>query len=341
MRRIPATIVTGFLGAGKTSLIRHLLAHAGGRRIALVINEFGELGIDREILLGCGVETCAADDVIELANGCICCTVAEDFLPTIATLLERPNPPEHIVIETSGLALPKPLVQAFAWPEVKARVTVDGVVAMIDAAAVAAGRFADDPAALAAQRAADPALSHDNPLEEVFGDQLACADLVVLNKADLLGAAAMGATEAALRRRLRPAVKLLRAAHGAVAPQVLLGLGAGAEDDLAARPSHHDREAGHDHDDFESFVVARGPVADPARFVARLGAVISAHDILRLKGFLDVPGKEFRQVVQGVGERLQHYFDRPWGDREPRSTRLVVIGRKGLDRAAISAALQG
>ena len=340
MRRIPATIVTGFLGAGKTSLIRHLLAHAGGRRIALVINEFGELGIDREILLGCGVASCAAADVIELANGCICCTVAEDFLPTIATLLERPDPPEHIVIETSGLALPKPLVQAFAWPEVKACVTVDGVVAVIDAAAVAAGRFADDPAALAAQRQADPALAHDNPLEEVFGDQLACADLVVLNKADVLGGAAMGATEAALRRRLRPAVKLLRAAHGAVAPEVLLGVGAAAEDDLAARPSHHDLEAGHDHDDFESFVVARGPVADPARFLARLGAVISAHDILRLKGFLDVPGKEFRQVVQGVGERLQHYFDRPWREREPRLTRLVVIGRKGLDRAAISAALQ-
>ena len=188
MRRIPATIVTGFLGAGKTSLIRHLLAHADGRRIALVINEFGELGIDREILLGCGVPNCGEDEIIELANGCICCTVAEDFLPTIARLLARAEPPEHIVIETSGLALPKPLVQAFAWPEVKARVTVDGVVAVIDAAAVADGRFADDPAALAAQRAADPALDHDNPLEEVFGDQLACADLVVLNKADLLDA---------------------------------------------------------------------------------------------------------------------------------------------------------
>jgi cobalamin biosynthesis protein CobW len=340
MRRIPATIVTGFLGAGKTSLVRHLLAHAGGRRIALIINEFGELGIDREILLGCGVENCVAEDVIELANGCICCTVADDFLPTIEKLLDRPDPPEHIVIETSGLALPKPLVQAFAWPEVKARVTVDGVVAVIDAAAVAAGRFADDPAALAAQRDADPALDHDNPLEEVFGDQLACADLVVLNKSDLLGDAAMRTTETALRLQLRPAVKLVRAAHGAVAVDVLLGLGAGAEDDLAARPSHHDLEDGHDHDDFESFIVARGPVADPARFVARLGAVISAHDILRLKGFLDVPGKEFRQVVQGVGERLQHYFDRPWGD-EVRASRLVVIGRKGLDRAAIAAALQG
>jgi cobalamin biosynthesis protein CobW len=341
MRKIPATIVTGFLGAGKTSLLRHLLAHAEGRRIALVINEFGELGIDREILLGCGDASCGAADVIELANGCICCTVAEDFLPTIETLLDRAAPPDHIVIETSGLALPKPLVQAFAWPEVKARVTVDGVVAVIDAAAVAAGRFADDPMALAAQRAADPALDHDNPLGEVFGDQLACADLVLLNKTDLVGDDALAVVERDIRARLRPAVKLLRSQGGAVAPAVLLGLAAAAEEDLAARPSCHDLDDAHDHDDFESFVVARGPIADPAGFLDRLGGVISAHDILRLKGFLDVPGKEFRHVVQGVGARLQQYFDRPWGRDEPRLTRLVVIGRKGLDRAAIAAALQG
>ncbi len=341
MRKIPATIVTGFLGAGKTSLIRHLLTHAEGRRIALVINEFGELGIDREILLGCGVEGCSEEDVIELANGCICCTVAEDFLPTLEKLLDRPAPPEHIVIETSGLALPKPLVQAFNWPEVKARVTVDGVVAVIDAAAVSAGRFADDPAALAAQRLADPALDHDNPLEEVFGDQLACADLVVLNKTDLVAGAALAAAERDVARKLRPAVKLVRATQGAIAPAILLGLAAAAEEDLASRPSHHDAEDEHDHEDFESFVVARGPIDDPAGFLARLGAVIAGHDILRLKGFLDVPGKEFRQVVQAVGERLQHYFDRPWRADEPRLTRLVVIGRRGLDRAAIAAALQG
>jgi len=339
MRRIPATIVTGFLGAGKTSLIRHLLAGAEGRRIALVINEFGELGIDREILLGCGDATCRAEDVIELANGCICCTVADDFLPAIERLLARPEPPEHIVIETSGLALPKPLVQAFAWPEVKARTTVDGVVAVIDAAALASGRFADDPAALAAQRQADPALDHDNPLEEVFGDQLACADLVVLNKTDLLAPAMLTATAEALRAQLRPAVKLVAAERGAVPPAVLLGLAAAAEEDLAARPSHHDLVGTHDHEDFESFVVARGPVGDPAGFLSRLGAVIATHDVLRLKGFLDVPGKEFRQVVQGVGDRLQHYFDRPWRAGEERRTRLVVIGRKGIDRAAIAAAL--
>jgi len=341
MRKIPATIVTGFLGAGKTSLIRHLIAHAGGLRLAFVINEFGELGIDRELLLGCGIESCRAEDVVELANGCICCTVADDFLPTLQGLLERAVPPDHIIIETSGLALPQPLVQAFNWPEVKSRVSVDGVVVVIDAAALSAGRFADDPVALAAQRAADPALDHDNPLEEVFSDQLACADLVILNKSDLLDATQRGEMRAALEARLRPSVKLVEAAHGALPPALLLGLAAAAEDDLANRPSHHPPGEAHDHDDFESFVVERGPVADTADFLARIDAAIAAHDILRLKGFIAVPGKELRQVVQGVGGRIQHYFDRPWGAGEPRASRLVVIGRKGLDQAAIAAALQG
>jgi cobalamin biosynthesis protein CobW len=339
-RKIPATVITGFLGAGKTSLVRHLVAHAHGRRIALLINEFGEVGVDRELLLGCGNDACAEEDIVELANGCICCTVAEDFLPALTKLLEREAPPEHILIETSGLALPKPLLQAFAWPEVKARVTVDGVVTVIDAAAVAEGRFADDPEAIAAERAADPALDHDNPLDEVFGDQLACADLVVLNKTDLLDGDALAATERDVAMRLRQGVKTVRAAHGAVAPTVLLGLAAAAEDDLAARPSHHDLEPEHDHDDFESFIVARGPVPDPARLLAAIGTLVARHDILRLKGFLDVPGKELRQVVQAVGARVQHHFDRPWRSGEPRLSRLVVIGRKGLDRAAIAAALQ-
>jgi cobalamin biosynthesis protein CobW len=341
MRKIPATIVTGFLGAGKTSLIRHLIEHAGGRRLALVINEFGELGIDRELLLGCGMSGCSAEDVVELANGCICCTVADDFLPTLRALLDRAEPPDHIVIETSGLALPQPLVQAFNWPEVKSRVSVDGVVVVIDAAAVAAGRFADDPAALARQRAADSALDHDNPLEEVFSDQLACADLVILNKSDLLDPAARAMTRAELAARLRPAVKLIEASHGAIAPALLLGLDAAAEEDLANRPSHHAAGEEHDHDDFDSFVVECGPVADIASFMRQLGDTIAAHDILRLKGFLAVPGRELRQVVQGVGGRLQHYFDRPWESGEVRASRLVVIGRKGIDQAAIATAMQG
>src|SRR5438132_7592146 len=226
MRRIPATIVTGFLGAGKTSLVRHLLAAAAGHRLAVIVNEFGELGIDRELLLGCGDAACTEEDIVELANGCLCCTVADDFVPTLTRLLDRAAPPGHILVETSGLALPKPLVQAFAWPEIRTRLTVDGIVTVIDAAAAAEGRFAADPAAVARQRAADPAIDHDHPLEEVFGDKLACADLVILNKTDLVAPDRLSALRRDIAARLRPGVKLVAAEQGRVPPAVALGLAA-------------------------------------------------------------------------------------------------------------------
>jgi cobalamin biosynthesis protein CobW len=340
MRRVPATVITGFLGAGKTSLVRHLLARADGRRLAVIVNEFGELGIDRELLLGCGDAACGEEDIVELANGCLCCTIAEDFLPTLEELLGRDAPPEHIIIETSGLALPKPLVQAFAWPEIRTRSAVDGVLTVIDGAAVAAGRFADDPAAVARQRAADPALAHDNPLEEVFTDQLACADLVILNKTDLIEPARLPELYQEIEVRLRPGVKLVTASEGRVAPEVVLGLATAAEDDLVARPSLHDLQAEHDHDDFESFVVTSGAVQDGDDFIARLRAAIGLHDVLRVKGFVDRPGRYRRQVVQAVGTPLQHHFDWLWLAGEKRETRLVAIGKKGLDRAAITSALQ-
>src|SRR2546429_216269 len=190
--RVPCTIVTGFLGAGKTTLIRHVLAHANGRRLAVIVNEFGDVGIDGEILKGCGDEACPQENILELANGCLCCTVADDFVPAFDTILARKPVVEHIVIETSGLALPKPLVQAFHWPAIKSRVTVDGVVAVVDGAALAQGRFAADLEALARQREVDTALNHDHPIDEVFEDQIACADLVALNKSDLLGGAVAG-----------------------------------------------------------------------------------------------------------------------------------------------------
>ena len=341
MRRIPATIVTGFLGAGKTSLVRHLLAHAGEHRLAIIVNEFGELGIDRELLLGCGDPSCAEDDIVELANGCLCCTVADDFLPTLSRLIDRPEPPGHIVIETSGLALPKPLLQAFAWPEIRTCTTVDGVVTVIDAAAAAEGRFADDPEAVARQRAEEPSIAHDNPLEEVFTDQLACADLVILNKTDLVEPGRLAALQGKIEARLRPGVKVIHAEQGRVAPVVALGLAAAAEDDLAGRASVHELEGEHDHDDFDSFVVRLGPIADEDGFRARLSALIRAHDVLRIKGFLDVPGRDRRHVVQAVGDRIRQHFDRPWQPGEARTSRLVVIGKTGLDHAAIAAGLGG
>lgn len=331
MARIPATIVTGFLGAGKTSLIRHLLANADGRRLALVINEFGDLGVDRELVAGCGDPLCRPEDIIELTNGCICCAVADDFLPAIEALLAADPPPDHIVIETSGLALPKPLVKAFDWPEARARVTVDGVVAVVDAEALAAGRFEE----MAGE-------SHENPLEEVFEEQIQCADLVLVNKIDCVDSPALDQALGVLAPMLRPGVKILTASQGAFAPQALLGLGAAAEDDLASRPSHHEQEGDdHDHDDFDSFVVELAAVADPAALEQRVRQAALTHDVLRIKGFVDVAGKPMRLAVQAVGPRVQRYFDRPWRAGEERRSALVAIGVKGMDRDGVMSILQG
>jgi cobalamin biosynthesis protein CobW len=341
MRRVPATVITRFLGAGKTSLVRHLLAHAEGRRLAVIVNEFGELGIDRELLLGCDDAACGDNDVVELANGCLCCTVADDFIPAIEALLGRSPRPDHIIIETSGLALPKPLVKAFDWPDIRTRLTVDGVIAVVDGAAVADGRFADDPEKLAAQRAADNAIDHENPLEEVYEDQLLCADLVVLNKTDLMTGATMRRVNAEIRQAIPRAVKIVETREGRIDPAVLLGLEAAAEDDLAQRPSHHDAEPEHDHDDFESFIVDLPPTSDPAALMLRLTAAAETYAVLRMKGFIEVAGKPMRLLIQGVGGRFRQQFDRAWTPGEDRQSRLVVIGEKGLDRAAITASLLG
>ena len=339
IRKIPVTIVTGFLGSGKTTLIRHLLQTAGGKRLALMINEFGDVGVDGEILRGCGDVACPEENIVELTNGCLCCTVADDFIPAMEGLLALPVPPDHIVIETSGLALPKPLVKAFDWPSVRARLTVDGVIAVVDAAAVAAGRFADDPERLAAQRKDDPSLDHDNPLEEVFEDQLTCADLVILNKTDLLDDQEAARVRRDIAANLPRAVKTIATSEGRIDAAVLLGLAAAVEDDLGSRPSHHDGEEGHDHDEFESFVIDVPTIDDPDAFVGKLITLAEKHDVLRMKGFLPVMGKPMRLLVQGVGARFRQQFDRPWRVDEERVGRLVVIGETGLDRAAIARAL--
>jgi cobalamin biosynthesis protein CobW len=341
LAKTPCTIITGFLGAGKTTLVRHVLENAGGRRLAVIVNEFGDVGIDGEILKGCGIESCPEERIVELSNGCLCCTVADDFIPTLNSLLGLAEPPEHIVIETSGLALPKPLVQAFNWPEIASRVTVDGVIAVVDGAAVAAGRFADDPEAVARQRAADDSIDHENPLEEVYEDQLLCADLIILNKSDLMSEAERARVTGEIEKAVPRAVKIVGAENGRVSPAVLLGLGAAAESDLANRPSHHDAEEGHDHDDFDSFIVDVPRIADPQALLGRIAKAAEAHDILRVKGFIHVDGKPMRLLVQGVGARLQHQFDRPWRAGEERHGRIVVIGEKGLDAEAIRGIIAG
>ncbi len=337
--KIPCTIITGFLGAGKTTMIRNLLQNAGGRRLALIINEFGDVGVDGEILRNCGVENCPDENIVELSNGCICCTVADDFVPTLEKLLALRPVPEHIIIETSGLALPKPLVKAFAWPEIRDKVTVDGVVTVVDGPAVAAGQFAEDPEKVAAQRAADPSLDHDNPLEEVYGDQLACADMIVLNKTDVMTAEDIARVTGEIRCMIPARVKLAPAREGRIAADVLLGLSAAAEADIQNRPSCHDGEAEHEHDDFDTFVVEVAEMASPAALVERAKAAADSFGILRLKGYLAIAGKPTRLLVQGVGSRFDQRFERAWKTGEARIGKLVVIGEKGIDQASITRAL--
>ncbi len=341
LTKTPCTIITGFLGAGKTTLVRHLLENAQGKRLAVLVNEFGDLGFDGEFLKGCGISGCTEEDVVELPNGCICCTVADDFVPALEKLLNRADPPQHILIETSGLALPKPLVQAFNWPAIRARVTVDGVIAVVDGPAVAEGQFADDPEALAAQRAQDASVDHDNPLEEVFEDQILCADLILLNKSDLIDTATRERVKGEISAHLPKAIKIVETRHGTIDPALILGLSAAAEADLASRPSHHGDGEDHEHDDFDSVALALPAGLAPEVLSARLGKAAEAQGVLRLKGFAAVPGKPMRLVVQGVGRRVSHHFDRAWTEGEARDGRLTVIGLKGFDVKAVEAALAG
>jgi cobalamin biosynthesis protein CobW len=341
IEKIPVTIITGFLGAGKTTLVRHLMMNPQGRRLAILVNEFGDLGIDGEILKACADANCPEDAIVELTNGCLCCTVADDFVPTIAALLARPQPPDHILIETSGLALPKPLLKAFEWPDLRSRITVDGVIAVADAEAVADGRFAPDLAAIARQRLADESIDHDTPLGEVFEDQVACADIVILNKADLVSPERLAAARKTILAEAPRSIPVLDITEGRIDPRIVLGLGAAAEDDLDARPSHHEDNGEHDHDDFDTIVVTLPSDADADTIVARIEAIARDQKVLRAKGYVAVNGKPMRLLVQGVGTRVRAQFDRPWRADEARRSRIVVIGERGFDHAAVTAVLTG
>jgi cobalamin biosynthesis protein CobW len=325
LAKLPVTVITGFLGSGKTTLISHLIQNPGGKRLAVVVNEFGDVGVDGEILKGCAIPDCPAENIMELANGCICCTVADDFIPTIEALMALEPRPEHILIETSGLALPKPLLKAFDWPDIRSKITVDGVIALADAEAVAAGRFAPDVAAVDAQRLADDSLDHETPLSEVFEDQISCADIILLTKPDLAGPEGITRARAVIAAESPRPVPIIEVAEGIVDPRVILGLEAAAEDDMDARPSHHDGHDDHEHDDFDSIVIDIPEITDPMELVSRIETLAREQNILRVKGYASVAGKPMRLLVQAVGARVRHQYDRPWGLDEPRLGRLVVI----------------
>ena len=338
--KLPITVITGFLGSGKTTLIRHLIQNPGGKRLAVVVNEFGDVGVDGDILKSCAIPECPAENIMELANGCICCTVADDFIPTIEALIKLDPQPQHIIIETSGLALPKPLLKAFDWPEIRSKITVDGVVALADAEAVASGRFAPDVAAVDAQREADDSINHETPLSEVFDDQMSCADLVLLTKCDLTAENEIEKAKNFIRSRSSRSLPVIDVVEGNIDPRVVLGLEAAAEDDIDARPSHHDSPHDHDHEDFDSIVVDLPEYVKPEDLVERIERLATRQNILRVKGFAAVRGKPMRLLVQAVGARVRWQYDRAWVANEDKRGRLVVIAEHDdIVRSSVEAEL--
>jgi cobalamin biosynthesis protein CobW len=359
LNKIPATIVTGFLGSGKTTLLSNIIKQAAGKRIAVIVNEFGELDIDADLLRSCPLDCDDENEsaslldgengIYELANGCICCTVEEEFLPVMKQLVERRDDIDHILIETSGLALPKPLVQAFNWPEIKQHCTVDSVITLIDGPAVAAGRFANDEEKVQALRLADENLDHDPSLQELLDDQLGAADLVIVGKNDLLDEAQRKQVERVVASIVPASVKTLYSSQGTfidndVSLDMLLGIDAAAEDRIEKLHTHHDHHHDHGshhdhaHDKFDSCVITLGEV-DSDKLQIQLKSLLETHNIFRAKGFAAIPDKPMRQVLQAVGERLDVYFDRLWKSEETRATKLVFIG-KGLDEALLTSVLK-
>ena len=337
LEKIPVTILTGFLGAGKTTLIRNLILKNKSKKLAIIINEFGDLGVDGEIVKQCSDETCPEENILELANGCICCTVADDFIPTMKSLLEGQYIPEHILIETSGLALPKPLLKAFEWPEIRSRLTVDSVLAVVDAEAVVNGIFAPQMSTELEEKQNQTYVEHETPLSEVFEDQINCSDVVLLTKPDLVKN--ISDARNIIIKEMERNVPILEVQNGDIGADVILGVNAAAETDLDNRRSHHDGFDDHEHDDFDTFSISVPKILEVEKFKIVLETLIRENDILRIKGFLRVESKPLNLLVQGVGKRLSVNFTDTKIQVENTGD-LVFIGEKGrIDQDVISAYL--
>lgn len=340
--KIPVTIITGFLGSGKTTLISQLMQNPLGKRLAVIVNEFGDVGVDGQVLKGCAIPNCPEENIMELANGCICCTVADDFIPTIEALMSLSAQPEHILIETSGLALPKPLLKAFDWPDIRSRITVDGVIALADAEAVASGQFAPNLAGVEAQRDADIVLDHETPLSEVFEDQVACADLILLTKADLANEADKAKAKQIIANNTPLQLPIIEVVEGQIDPRLILGLESAAENDIEQRPSHHDGAPEHDHEDFDSAIFNIAEFDSPETLVQKIEILAREHHILRVKGYAAISGKPMRLLVQAVGSRVRSQFDKMWQPDEVRNGQLVVIAEHDhINVPAINEILKG
>ena len=355
-KRLPVTVLTGFLGAGKTTVLRHLLTR-GGQRLAVMVNEFGSVGLDGDLIRSCGF--CPEDELdgrlVELNNGCLCCTVQDDFLPTMETLLERADQLDGIVVETSGLALPRPLLQALDWPAIRSRVHVNGVVTLVDGEALAAGSPVADAEALERQRAEDPSLDHLTAIDELFEDQLQAADLVLISRADCLDASAMAEVQGRIQVKVRPGTALLPVSQGQVETSVVLGLEhKPTPQEAHTHHVHHDHDHVHDHDDHDhhdhshvemvgSNVRVEGAL-DRQALEQLLPSLVSNHQVVRLKGRVWLPSKTLPLQIQMVGPRLNSWFEAApsdaWRPDQGCGADLVVLALNEAAAPALESSLQ-
>ena len=322
--RLPVTIITGFLGSGKTTLLRYLINNSQ-KRLAIIVNEFGSVGLDGDLIKSCGL--CPEDELegrlIELNNGCLCCTVQDDFLPTMQRLLSLDNNLDGIVIETSGLALPRPLLQALAWPEIRSNVYINGLVTLVDGEALSQGTPIGDIKALEQQRLDDPSLDHLTPINELFKDQLELSDLVLVSRSDIINSEQLDKVLNEITPKIRETTQVIQIKNGEINPDLILGI---SSEKINADSEEYLVDHDHHHLNIESEIIRAENSVRSEDLITLLVKLVKDYQIIRLKGRCWIKGKSLPLQLQMVGPRIDSWFERvPKSSWNPPMTGIEIV----------------